>query len=148
MIMNRFNNISLFGGAMTVRLPANFIDVSDLRQVPDNQEVFLNSDGFESITVDILERVEGEIAPETTVDTDLKALKYHVREIVDSDEPDISSVSTVTVSHLPLVFGLGYHLLLLLTETQGRYSMHDLLRSGINDGEWNVYRYSRAADAT
>lgn len=49
---------------------------SEIRQVPDNQEVYLDSDGFSSIVVEILERVEK---------SDFEALKHHLRDIVDDD---------------------------------------------------------------
>ena len=45
---------------------------SNLRQIPDNQEVYLDPNGFTSIVFDILERVEK---------TDAEALKVHVQEI-------------------------------------------------------------------
>jgi hypothetical protein len=34
--------LGLFGGAITIELPAGFEDVSALRQVPDHQEVFMH----------------------------------------------------------------------------------------------------------
>jgi hypothetical protein len=49
---------------------------SEIRQVPDNQEVYLDKDGFTSIVVDILERVEK---------PDNEALKFHLNDIVDED---------------------------------------------------------------
>jgi hypothetical protein len=33
--------VALYGGALGVALPASFVDVSQLRQVPDHQEVWL-----------------------------------------------------------------------------------------------------------
>ncbi|KAG9511568.1 Mog1p/PsbP-like protein, partial [Aureobasidium melanogenum] len=71
-----FNKIELYGGAMTVELPSNFADVSQIRQVPDNQEVYLDKDGLSSIVFDILERVDK---------PDLDALKYHLEDIVEDD---------------------------------------------------------------
>ncbi|KAI0670595.1 Mog1p/PsbP-like protein [Trametes maxima] len=47
----------LFGGAITAALPANLIDASDFRQVPDTQEVFLFPDSSISIIVEVLESV-------------------------------------------------------------------------------------------
>lgn len=40
--------VDLYGGAITVELPEPFVDVSTMREVPDNQEVFI----FEGATVD------------------------------------------------------------------------------------------------
>lgn len=50
---------------------------SDIRQVPDNQEVYLDTQGFTSITFDLLERV--------TAATDVDALRQHLDDIVESD---------------------------------------------------------------
>ncbi|VDL94817.1 unnamed protein product [Schistocephalus solidus] len=48
---------TLFGGAFQIQLPASFKDVSTFRQVPDNQEVFVNDDNEESVSIDILDSV-------------------------------------------------------------------------------------------
>ncbi|KAK5721533.1 hypothetical protein LTR15_006122 [Elasticomyces elasticus] len=74
---------SLYGGAITCLLPSNFADVSDLRQVPDHQEVYLDKDGYTSIVVDILERVEKE--------NDQEALKYHLKDLVQEDEGEVTT---------------------------------------------------------
>ncbi|GJE86873.1 Mog1 domain-containing protein [Phanerochaete sordida] len=47
----------LFGGAITVNLPTALLDASELRQVPDTQEVFLSPDSGVSIIFEVLERV-------------------------------------------------------------------------------------------
>lgn len=54
---------------------------SDIRQVPDNQEVYLDKNGFTFITIDILERVESD-----SVFSDAEAAKYHLEDILESDE--------------------------------------------------------------
>ncbi|KAI9790844.1 MAG: hypothetical protein M1833_001758 [Piccolia ochrophora] len=77
--MTTFNRAALFGGAMTVELPTGFADVSDIRQVPDHQEVYLDKDGFTSIIFDINERV-------TTTNTDADALQFHLGDIVEGSE--------------------------------------------------------------
>lgn len=46
---------NLFGGAFEVKLPAVFNDVSNLRPVPDHQEVYLNSATESSVIVEILQ---------------------------------------------------------------------------------------------
>jgi hypothetical protein len=48
----------LFGGAIKAKLPSNAVDISDLREVPDNQEGFFNSTTNQSIIIDILEYVD------------------------------------------------------------------------------------------
>ncbi|GBF95934.1 hypothetical protein Rsub_08057 [Raphidocelis subcapitata] len=46
---------SLFGGAMEMAMPARFLDVSDVRPVPDNQEVWSDPSSDQSVVVEILE---------------------------------------------------------------------------------------------
>ena len=48
----------LFGGALSADLPDRYVDVSDFRPVPDNQEVWTDAERDESVIVEILERVE------------------------------------------------------------------------------------------
>ncbi|EJF65655.1 Mog1p/PsbP-like protein [Dichomitus squalens LYAD-421 SS1] len=47
----------LFGGTITADLPSQLIDASDLRQVPDTQEVFLSPASGISIIVEVLQSV-------------------------------------------------------------------------------------------
>ena len=57
----------LYGGAMKVDLPSNIIDASDLRQVPDHQEVFLRPDTLSSIIFEINEYLTpAAVEPSTT----------------------------------------------------------------------------------
>lgn len=68
--------VSLFGGAITTALPPTFADVSEIRQVPDHQEVWLDRDGFTSVVVEVLERVEK---------ADEEALQFHLSDLVEED---------------------------------------------------------------
>ena len=45
--------------------------------MPDNQEVWIDSDGLTSIVFDILERVDKS--------DDVEALKYHLEDVVEDD---------------------------------------------------------------
>ncbi|CEP62645.1 Ran GTPase-binding protein MOG1 LALA0_S06e00430g [Lachancea lanzarotensis] len=76
----------LYGGAIACVIPEGFLDVSMLREVPDTQEVFVNSrdasekdkipDGLgldESIIIDLLQRVDAA--------NDREALDMHLQEI-------------------------------------------------------------------
>lgn len=74
---------------------------SNLRQVPDNQEVYVNGNGLESITIDITERVEGLVEGDRQIFSDLDALKYHVEDIIEAESPVITTISTVKVPLLP-----------------------------------------------
>lgn len=70
---------------------------SDLRQIPDHQEVYLDKEGFTSITFDILERVD-------SVANDEEALKYHLEDITDSDgQFQVLSSGSVKFPHLGCV---------------------------------------------
>jgi RNA:NAD 2'-phosphotransferase (TPT1/KptA family) len=59
---------------------------SNIRQVPDNQEVYLDNSGFSSIVVELLERVD---KPEN------EALEYHLRDLVEDDEDDAAQKTKV-----------------------------------------------------
>ncbi|KAK5173075.1 uncharacterized protein LTR77_003197 [Saxophila tyrrhenica] len=86
----QYRNVDLFGGAIAASLPSTYADVSEIRQVPDNQEVYLDTNGFASIVVDILERVE---KPDT------EALQFHLSDIVDEDASE-TKVWTTAEAHL------------------------------------------------
>lgn len=75
---------ALYGGAVETFLPEGFLDASLLREIPDTQEVYVNSrqddeqyddelGKSESIVIDLLERINES--------DDLKALKEHVADI-------------------------------------------------------------------
>ena len=55
---------------------------STLRQVPDNQEVYIDKDGFTSIIFDITERVGG---PGSGPEIDGRSLTTHLEELVGED---------------------------------------------------------------
>jgi len=81
--MPEFLSTPLFGGAIVCDLPEHFADVSKLRQVPDNQEVWIDRDGFTSIIFDITERVG---PPGQGPEIDGRALTTHLEELVGSDK--------------------------------------------------------------
>ncbi|KAJ1556232.1 hypothetical protein HK405_004651 [Cladochytrium tenue] len=49
------HSTGLFGGAIEAWIPKTFVDSSNFRQVPDNQEVFVDLDTDQSIIVDLLQ---------------------------------------------------------------------------------------------
>ena len=97
-----FTNTPLYGGAITVDLPSNFADTrsvlkflilptcrtsahapaniqhSQIREVPDHQEVYLDTNGYSSIVVEILEYQEK--------DSDEEALQYHFADLIDEED--------------------------------------------------------------
>jgi len=95
-----FKEVKLFGGAILCDIPSNFADVSTIRQVPDNQEVFLDKDGFTSIVFDITERVGPDGSDEKIDGT---AMTVHLEEIVDEDLETVKvwSMTRTEFSELP-----------------------------------------------
>ncbi|TRM61745.1 hypothetical protein BD626DRAFT_405360 [Schizophyllum amplum] len=79
----------LFGGAITARAPTTLIDASDLRQVPDTQEVFLYPDSSASIIVEVLQRVE-----RTYFDD---AIRFHFNSLAHDNDAQASTVTNVSV---------------------------------------------------
>lgn len=63
----------LFGGAITMALQGDFMDASDLRQVPDNQEVLLSGDSSVSLILEVLQQVADGTDPEAMD----KAARFH-----------------------------------------------------------------------
>lgn len=51
-----FRPVDLFGGAMSSHICSRFVDVATFRQVPDSQEVFVDTASLGSLTVELLER--------------------------------------------------------------------------------------------
>lgn len=83
----------LYGGAITTLIPTNLLDASQIRQVPDTQEVFVNLlnpllQKEDSLIFDLMERVDiGDVAntgkEEVEEDNDHKAVQVHLDEISD-----------------------------------------------------------------
>ena len=73
---------------------------SEIRQVPDNQEVYLDQQGFTSIVFDILERVQK---------PDIEALKFHLQDIVeeDAEQMKVWSSGDAHLAKLPYVHRLS-----------------------------------------
>ena len=74
---------------------------STIRQVPNNQEVYIDRDGFSSLNFDITERV-------SHLPTDSAALEYHFGDIIEEeDQKEIISVDeALALPLLPWVFTL------------------------------------------
>jgi len=90
-----FSKTALYGGAMSVEVPKNYYDVSDLRQVPDTQEVFQEREGIHNVIFDILEYVEN-------IEDPLEAARYHLEDYVDGDgDLKIWNIEAVKVKSLP-----------------------------------------------
>jgi len=79
---------ALFGGAIVFDIPPECIDVSDFRQVPDTQEVFLYPESGISVVVEVLQRV----APDDIVE----AAKSHFDALADDNSAESCSVESIT----------------------------------------------------
>ncbi|KAK7885505.1 hypothetical protein LTR67_010298 [Exophiala xenobiotica] len=92
----------LYGGAVAVELPTEFIDSNDIRQIPDHQEVFLSPTTLTSIIFELNDYVHPQplraatqqpqpqpqqngtssTSPQTAVDVDVEAAKYHFTDVI------------------------------------------------------------------
>lgn len=82
----------LFGGAMSALLPNHVTDISELREIPDNQEVFAHAHTDQSLIVELLE-YQAEVADEN-------AAVYHFQDIAGSNkaqEPGHCEVTNVVL---------------------------------------------------
>ncbi|SGY40929.1 BQ5605_C003g02444 [Microbotryum silenes-dioicae] len=97
--------VDLFGGAITTTYPSNLTDASDVRQVPDTQEVYLSNDSDLSLILEVLQLVEEEGSGES-----LEAgIRYHFASLAHDNEAlsysiDSTSQPTTTSPH-PLLQG-------------------------------------------
>ncbi|XP_066220933.1 ran guanine nucleotide release factor isoform X2 [Saccopteryx leptura] len=90
----------LFGGAFSATLPPGAINVSDLRPVPDNQEVFCHRMTDQSLIVELLElqaHVRGE-----------EAARYHFEDVGAVQEARTVQVETVQALLLENLALRGY----------------------------------------
>ncbi|PVG00199.1 Mog1p/PsbP-like protein [Serendipita vermifera] len=82
----------LYGGAITISLPSDLIDASDLRQIPDAQEVFLDPKSDVNFIFEVLDRVEPEDAKE--------AAKFHFDSIAEDSEAVGGEIHEVIVPEM------------------------------------------------
>lgn len=89
----------LYGGAISADIPASFLDASDLRQIPDHQEVFLSKSTLTSVIFEINEYQSSGAAevhsnirrPSTTISDDEAASTHHFLDPIlppDQIDPD------------------------------------------------------------
>ncbi|KAG9281496.1 ran guanine nucleotide release factor [Astyanax mexicanus] len=85
----------LFGGALSALIPSNATDVSELREVPDNQEVFVHSQTDQSVIIELMEYQD-------QVD-DAQAARYHFEDLAGSNKASAEGLWEVQgVEPLPL----------------------------------------------
>lgn len=102
----------LFGGNISCNIPESWIDVSNIRQVPDHQECWLDEATNGMFVVEILE-LQSEVA-------DAKAAKHFFDDLAEANNAAPNSVlhysdqpqDIVQINNLPesavLCFGAGY----------------------------------------
>jgi hypothetical protein len=76
----------LFGGAITSILPESYLDASDIRQVPDNQECFMSPNSNSTIIVEVVEYQESQ--------KDERAALYFFEDLCDCIEVSRAEVSS------------------------------------------------------
>ncbi|CAH0017508.1 unnamed protein product, partial [Clonostachys rhizophaga] len=107
--MTEFRSTPLYGGAIVADLPEHFADVSKIRQVPDNQEVWIDEDGFTSIIFDITERV-GE--PGSGPEIDGRAMTTHLEDLVGDDRDTLKIWNTAETEFTRLEEGIPAYTLI------------------------------------
>lgn len=99
-----YTNRPLYGGAITCDIKSDWRDVSDIRQVPDNQECYQEMDGG-VLVVEILERQEV---------SDADAAAYFFNDLAESNgstenhfEAKIIHTGTNPMTNCSLCAGIG-----------------------------------------
>jgi len=80
-----FTSHRLFGGAAECDVPTAYVDVSQIRQVPDNQEVFADLKTDDSLIIELLEAI-----PQFS---HLDIIKAHFEEISEQNDAKSMSIS-------------------------------------------------------
>ncbi|KAK2768694.1 hypothetical protein FQN54_000550 [Arachnomyces sp. PD_36] len=80
--MTSFIPTELFGGAIKSLMPQGYIDSSQLREIPDHQEIYLSPTTLTNIIIEINQRV----GQDENIHDDKSAARYHIRDICDNDD--------------------------------------------------------------
>ena len=72
--MSTYESKELYGGAITAQLPSDYIDASDLRQIPDHQEVLLSPTTLASLIFEINQYVRQQ--------NDTAAVHFHFTDVI------------------------------------------------------------------
>lgn len=91
----------LFGGALSAAIPQGWVDASDLRPVPDHQEIWLEQGGASRmLAIEILERVDA---------TDDMCAAYHFEEVVRCNDAPSHSIHLSQVLEAQSLPHFGEH---------------------------------------
>ncbi|GAA5903958.1 Ran GTPase-binding protein MOG1 [Sporobolomyces salmoneus] len=82
---------ALYGGALSCSIPSSFLDASDLRQIPDTQEVFLSPDSDLSLIFEVLELVKEEGAADSLE----AAVKFHFSSLAHDNSALSSDIFSI-----------------------------------------------------
>jgi len=86
----------LFGGTLQCQVPINLVDVSNFRQVPDHQEVFVTPDSDDAtLSVEIVEHSEQV--------EDAKASQYYFEDLAAGNEAQSWTIERVGNSDAPIL---------------------------------------------
>jgi hypothetical protein len=96
----------LFGGSMVCDCPVSFIDISELRAVPDSQEVFADMHSDQSIIIEILEQPDTNDVPiEGHGDEEGRIVTYYYRELAETNDAlnnySIEDILPVNGTYIP-----------------------------------------------
>ncbi|KAF3910759.1 hypothetical protein ABW20_dc0100478 [Dactylellina cionopaga] len=97
----------LFGGAITANSPSNWMDMSDIRQVPDNQECFIDLTGLATEIFELNERVEKE--------NDEGAIKFHLADIFEDSPYKIWNSRKLEAGEIPGLPNIPAYTMLITT---------------------------------
>ena len=111
------SNRNLFGGAITANLPPSYGDVSNVRQIPDHQEVFVDNESEASVIVELLQ-LESSFQ-------DLEAIRHHFQDLADANEATdtkiISEGSFTAEEFIPSLTAVDCKHALIGKQTVGKY---------------------------
>ncbi|KAK6536413.1 multicopy suppressor of ts gsp1 [Arthrobotrys megalospora] len=102
-----FSEKELFGGAITANVPSTWTDLSNIRQVPDNQECFIDITGLATLIFELNERVEKE--------DDEEAVKFHLTDTFEESPYKIWKSWRLDAGEAPQLDGLPAYAMLLTT---------------------------------
>jgi hypothetical protein len=108
--------IALFGGAITSRLD-NFVDVSQIRQVPDNIEAFAHVSNNDSLIIELLEPVDH---------TGQALARYHFEELARHDGAATCTVSQLVTLAVPNIQDVQEAYLLVGQQTVSKFNTASL----------------------
>ncbi|KAE8379624.1 hypothetical protein BDV26DRAFT_258853 [Aspergillus bertholletiae] len=134
-----------YGGAIKGLTPQNWVDASDVREVPSHQEVFLSSTTLTSEITEINQRVtDSETASldaaipnlaSLGLDADAKAALYHVHDLCDEDDKlgIVTAPTRVSLGRFP-AGTVGYRGVVRMTAPKGGRRTRTTTGTGVGIG--------------